>query len=503
MGKTDWDVVTNYTDAVTTTLKTVTFPKVQEQVYLRNQGNANFTYTIGSQSGTLIPGQSVTVNQDVSSFTLQAVSGTHTFELRAKEKGTERIEDNSSDAMSILVDRSKFTGIIPKDGKTVLFGDSITGLNFDSPTATSSYYYYRGYFTHANVLLGHYFDVVKEAGVGGNSTTQMLARIYTDVVSFNPSWCVVLGGTNDIQNVSSSVTISNLTKIYNILVGRGIKVIACTIPPCSYMDTTVRKQFVADVNNWIKSYAVNNPNIIVVDWYNSILDSSTGLALSSMVIDGIHPSASGAYALGKSMADTLKPYIQVMDNLLIADSGSNIIKNGLMTGNTARTRNSPIFYGGDSMITAQDVFITAMSLMDEESEDGAYTGYPDEYKKKAWPILTLLQAELLPASASPSVITDNTSIFQVDDRTGLMVLPYGLAAHLLLNEDQNRAAYFNNRYDELKRKKKAVITKIKDVYGIAPSEEETPATPTPTEETPTDGGDFLYESPSVWDGGEF
>jgi hypothetical protein len=89
MGKIDWDVVTNYTDVITTTLKTVTFPKVQEQVYLRNQGNANFTYTIGSQSGTLTPGQSVTVIQDVSSFTLQAVSGTHTFELRAKEKGTE------------------------------------------------------------------------------------------------------------------------------------------------------------------------------------------------------------------------------------------------------------------------------------------------------------------------------------------------------------------------------------------------------------------------------
>jgi hypothetical protein len=99
MGKIDWDVVTNFTDAVTTTLKTVTFPKVQEQVYLRNQGNANFTYTIGSQSGTLTPGQSVTVNQDVSSFSLQAVSGTHTFELRAKEKGTE-IEEAPSDVPS-------------------------------------------------------------------------------------------------------------------------------------------------------------------------------------------------------------------------------------------------------------------------------------------------------------------------------------------------------------------------------------------------------------------
>jgi hypothetical protein len=99
MGKIDWDVVTNFTDAVTTTLKTVTFPKVQEQVYLRNQGNANFTYTIGSQSGTLTPGQSVTVNQDVSSFTLQAASGTHTFELRAKEKGTE-FEEAPSDVPS-------------------------------------------------------------------------------------------------------------------------------------------------------------------------------------------------------------------------------------------------------------------------------------------------------------------------------------------------------------------------------------------------------------------
>jgi hypothetical protein len=160
------------------------------------------------------------------------------------------------------------------------------------------------------------------------------------------------------------------------------------------------------------------------------------------------------------------------------------------------------------MITAQDVFITAMSLMDEESEDGAYTGYPDEYKKKAWPILTLLQAELLPASASPSVITDNTSIFQVDDRTGLMVLPYGLAAHLLLNEDQNRAAYFNNRYDELKRKKKAVITKIVDVYGIAP-QEESPTTTTPAEgptiapNTDSDGGLFEYQTPGEYDGGEF
>jgi YD repeat-containing protein len=90
MGIRDWDIVTSYVDSVTTSLKTVTFPKVQEQVKVKNQGNANLTYTIGSQSGTLTPGQSITVNEDISSFSIQAVSGTHTFELRAKEKGTDQ-----------------------------------------------------------------------------------------------------------------------------------------------------------------------------------------------------------------------------------------------------------------------------------------------------------------------------------------------------------------------------------------------------------------------------
>jgi hypothetical protein len=148
------------------------------------------------------------------------------------------------------------------------------------------------------------------------------------------------------------------------------------------------------------------------------------------------------------------------------------------------------------MITAQAVFITAMNLMDEDSEDGTFSGYSDDYKKKAWPILTLLQAELVPASLDPSVITSETSVFQLDDRTCLTVLPYGLAAHLLLNEDMNRASYFNNRYDELKRKKKAVITKIKDVYA---NDEETTTTTT----NEPDGGSFLYPTPGEYDGGDF
>jgi hypothetical protein len=134
-------------------------------------------------------------------------------------------------------------------------------------------------------------------------------------------------------------------------------------------------------------------------------------------------------------------------------------------GNVSTVVSGTISFSKGSGITAEQVFLTAMDLMDEESEDGTYNGYPEEYKKKAWRILTLLQSELTPASMVPSSVTDETSTFYLDDRTSLTVLPYGLAAHLLMNEDQNRASFFNSRYDELKRKRPARAVKISDVYN--------------------------------------
>lgn len=116
------------------------------------------------------------------------------------------------------------------------------------------------------------------------------------------------------------------------------------------------------------------------------------------------------------------------------------------------------------MITTGQVFVLAMQLMDEETADGTENGYPEEYKKKAWKFLSLLQAELLPFDVTPPIFTNETETFLVDERTAMTVLPYGLAAHLLLTEDQARAAFFNSRYDELKKRLPAT-TVIEEAYG--------------------------------------
>jgi hypothetical protein len=50
----------------------------------------------------------------------------------------------------------------------------------------------------------------------------------------------------------------------------------------------------------------------------------------------------------------------------------------------------------------------------------------------------------------PSVIATLTDTMQVDDITSRTIIPYGLAAHLLLTENPDSANYFQERYEELK-----------------------------------------------------
>lgn len=117
-------------------------------------------------------------------------------------------------------------------------------------------------------------------------------------------------------------------------------------------------------------------------------------------------------------------------------------------------------------VTAQQVFETALALMDEVTENGTITTEtPEYYKTKAVSFINLLQVELLPPTAAITPITQLDQTLQVNDRVALLILPYGLAAHLLLNDDMAISSFFNARYDELKKKIPTHAVPIADVYG--------------------------------------
>lgn len=130
---------------------------------------------------------------------------------------------------------------------------------------------------------------------------------------------------------------------------------------------------------------------------------------------------------------------------------------------------------------AQRIFDLTMALMDELSESGATdTSDTKEYKNRALFILNTLRGELYPYSdtyklAEPgkrpivSVIKDFEQDIDLDDYICQTVIPYGLAAHLLLDENPSAAAYFNDRYTELVRLLARGLPQgsedIEDLYG--------------------------------------
>lgn len=135
------------------------------------------------------------------------------------------------------------------------------------------------------------------------------------------------------------------------------------------------------------------------------------------------------------------------------------------------------------MTSSQQVFELAMSLMDELNESTGQADTPDttEYKNRTLSILNVLRGELYPYSDTyrrdldsgrrpiSSMIRTFDMPINLDDYICQSVLPYGLAAHLLMQEDPSSANFFQQRYDELKmtlaRGLPAESVDIEDIYG--------------------------------------
>lgn len=179
--------------------------------------------------------------------------------------------------------------------KIVLLGDSITAN--------------QTWFGGAMVLANRGYTVVNK-GNPGEPTAQMAARVAADVVAQTPSYCFVLGGTNDIgSSIAPSTIISNLASIYSQCKAAGIKVMAATIPPRE--NTAIGDPLSASnaanlaiVNSYIRS--LNDSNITIVDVNSSLrLGNVDSVMNTSYFTDHVHPNALGQL----KMAELVKNYI--------------------------------------------------------------------------------------------------------------------------------------------------------------------------------------------------
>ena len=163
--------------------------------------------------------------------------------------------------------------------KIVCLGDSITastsGYNTPYPTFLS---WMHGY-TFVN------------AGVSGDRTADVLARIQTACIDLNPSHCILLIGTNDAGATFdlATVVMPNMHSICERLKANGIKPIICSILP--RQSETALKQRILTYNRAYRRYCLDY-GIQYIDLYSSFIDSA-GTYISAYYIDGLHPTGAG------------------------------------------------------------------------------------------------------------------------------------------------------------------------------------------------------------------
>ena len=177
----------------------------------------------------------------------------------------------------------------PGENRVVFYGDSITdGWKLDQSFPGKPYV---------------------NRGIGGQTTAQMLVRMFPDVIDLKPSAWILLAGTNDIAHNNGPQTFAQITENIQAMTElaqlHGIKVILCAVLPVS--DYTRAKQTMrrppADIlrlNTWLKNYAAM-VKAVYCDYYTATVDEK-GFLKDGFSGDGLHPNAQG-YALMAPVAE--------------------------------------------------------------------------------------------------------------------------------------------------------------------------------------------------------
>lgn len=191
---------------------------------------------------------------------------------------------------------------------------------------------------------------IRNAGVGGNTTAQMLARIQTDVLDYTPNLVVwATPGVNDVKGaVDPATTQANLTTMFDMLAKANIYVVVGTITPSNLIDTTAEKQALFTLNRWLVEQGRTRRGLTVVDVYSLVADRATVTWQTGWTADGTHQSPIGAWTIAKAFASAINTLIPAATSRLTRSAADpyELAPNATMTGNTGGVANSTTITGG-------------------------------------------------------------------------------------------------------------------------------------------------------------
>lgn len=184
----------------------------------------------------------------------------------------------------------------PRGALTIVIGDSV-----DAGSDDGSIYSAGSVFSDLCILSGQRMRWLRNSGVGGNRSFEMLARLQADVIAYDPDVCIWGGMTNDIGQKRTDTRANTATAI-NMLRDAGIHPVVRTTPPCDgqgvHDSLTEARQAVQVHNAWLREWAAKQ-GIPVLDYYTPVVDEATGGYLAGMSDDGTHPNLRGQLAIAQ------------------------------------------------------------------------------------------------------------------------------------------------------------------------------------------------------------
>ena len=133
-------------------------------------------------------------------------------------------------------------------------------------------------------------------GIGGQTSTQMLARFTADVIELHPKAVVIMAGTNDVAHndhwVEPEKVVDNIVSMCDLARANGIVPIISSIPPCAGFawnpEIKHAAQTIVDINKRLRAYADAN-GILYVDYHAALADERDGFP-KILSDDGCHPN---------------------------------------------------------------------------------------------------------------------------------------------------------------------------------------------------------------------
>ena len=143
-----------------------------------------------------------------------------------------------------------------------------------------------------------------DRGISGQTTSQMVLRMMSDVVALKPRAVHIMGGTNDIAGntgpMTAQMSVDNARAMTDIAQRHGIKVIIASVPPAASFPWAPQVQSrpaIAELNRGLERMA-HETRSTWID-YHSVLDDGTNAMKPGLAVDGVHPTEAGYDAMQK------------------------------------------------------------------------------------------------------------------------------------------------------------------------------------------------------------